>query len=126
MGRTASHRKALLAALVCGFIERKRIKTTLPKAKLARSFAEKMVTLGKKGTLGARRLALSRLRRPKLVARLFDEIAPAFADRAGGYVRIVKLGPRVGDGCEMAMLEWVGLAPPARKKKRKPKEEDTT
>jgi len=98
----------MLAALVCGLIDSKRIKTTLAKAKLARGLAERMVTLAKKGTLADRRRAISKLRAEKAVARLFDEIgAGMFADREGGYTRIVKLGTRHSDGSEMAILEWV-------------------
>lgn len=107
LGRTGAHRKALLSSLVCGLIQEKRIVTTLPKARAARSLAEKMVTLGKRGTLAARRQAISVLRRSDRVAVLFDEIAPLFTDRAGGYTRIVKLSPRGGDFSDMAILEWV-------------------
>lgn len=107
LGRTGAHRKALLSSLVCGLIQEKRIVTTLPKARAARSLAEKMVTLGKRGTLAARRQAISVLRRSDRVAVLFDEIAPQFSDRAGGYTRIVKLPPRGGDFSDMAILEWV-------------------
>jgi len=118
LGRSSAHRKALLASLVCGLIEEKRIKTTLPKARLARSMAEKMVTLALKGTLAARRQAIAALRRPERVAELFDQVAPGFKDRNGGYTRIVKLGPRAGDCAEMALLEWVGTAAPEKKKKK--------
>lgn len=106
LGRSSSHREATLAALVCRLIEYKRIKTTLPKAKLARSMAEKMVTFGKKGDLASRRVALSRLRDNKAVKELFEAVAPAFADRQGGYTRIMKLGQRKSDSSEMALLEW--------------------
>jgi len=109
LGRSSSHRKATLAALVCALIEQKRIKTTVAKAREARSMAEKMVTLGRKGTLAARRQAIARLRQPKHVATLFSEIAPQFEGRPGGYTRILKIGKRVGDGSDMAFLEWVGL-----------------
>jgi large subunit ribosomal protein L17 len=114
LGRTGAHRDELLANLVCALIDTKRIKTTLPKAKAARSLAEKMVTLGKKGTLAARREAISTLRQPDSVKELFERIAPAFADRAGGYTRIVKLGQRMSDSAEMVVLEWVDtIAAPA-------------
>ena len=116
LGRTAAHRDALFAGLVCNLIERGRIRTTLPKARVARSLADRMVTLAKRGTLAARRNALSRLHRPERVARLFRDIAPAFADRAGGYTRVLKLGPRGGDGAEMALLEWTNYTPPEPKK----------
>ena len=122
LGRSSSHRKALMASLVCHLIEEKRIKTTLMKAKEARRVAEKMVTLGLKGTLAARRQAISTLRRPERVATLFDDVAPKFKERPGGYTRITKLGQRRSDGSEMAILEWVGLDVPD--KKRKPAEVD--
>ena len=107
LGRTSSHRNELLANLVCALIDNKRIKTTLPKARAARSLAEKMVTLGKKGTLAHRRQAISTLKQTDSVKELFDSIAPTFADRAGGYTRIVKLGRRISDSSEMVLLEWV-------------------
>jgi large subunit ribosomal protein L17 len=107
LGRTSAHRNELLANLVCALIDNKRIKTTLPKAKAARSLAEKMVTLGKKGTLSARRQAISTLKDTASVKELFDSIAPMFSDRAGGYTRIVKLGRRISDSSEMVVLEWV-------------------
>ncbi len=114
LGRTSAHRNELLANLVCALIDNKRIKTTLPKARAARSLAEKMVTLGKKGSLANRRQAISTLKQADSVKELFDSIAPAFADRAGGYTRIVKLGRRISDSSEMVLLEWVdSIAAPA-------------
>jgi large subunit ribosomal protein L17 len=107
LGRSSSHHKAMMAALVCGLIKDRRIKTTVSKAKLARSMAEKMVTLGRAGTLAARRQAIAKLRREDIVTILFDEIAPMFDGRNGGYTRIMKLGRRSSDGSEMAILEWV-------------------
>lgn len=107
LGRSGAHRDELLANLVCALIDTKRIKTTLPKAKAARALAEKMVTLGKKGTLAARRQAISTLKQADSVKELFDSIAPAFAERPGGYTRIVKLGRRISDSSEMVILEWV-------------------
>ncbi len=107
LGRTSAHRNELLANLVCALIDNKRIKTTLPKARAARSLAEKMVTLGKKGTLAHRRQAIATLKQADSVKELFDSIAPTFADRAGGYTRIVKLGRRISDSSEMVLLEWV-------------------
>ena len=107
LGRTGAHRNELLANLVCALIDHKRIKTTGPKAKAARSLAEKMVTLGKKGTLSARRQAVATLKQEKSVKELFDNVAPTFAERAGGYTRIVKLGRRISDSSEMVLLEWV-------------------
>ncbi len=111
LGRTAEHRKALLANQVCSLIEHSRIKTTLAKAKAVRPFAEKMLTLGKRGTLHDRRNAISYLHQPGLVKKLFEEIAPRSAHRAGGYTRIIKLGPRLSDSAPMAYIEWVDGAP---------------
>ena len=107
LGRTSAHRNELLANLVCGLIEHRRIKTTIAKAKAARSLAEKMVTLGKKGTLAARRQAIATLKQENLVRVLFDDIAPSFESRSGGYTRILKLGRRISDSSEMVLLEWV-------------------
>ena len=109
LGRTSAHRNELLANLVCGLIEHRRIKTTLAKAKAARVLAEKMITLGKKGTLASRRQAIATLKQEQLVRVLFDEIAPGFKDRSGGYTRILKLGRRISDSSQMALLEWVEL-----------------
>jgi len=118
LGRTSAHREALMASLVCHLIEERRIVTTLPKARAARTIADKMVTLGKRGTLADRRLAISRLRRSERVSTLFDDIAPGFTDRQGGYTRIVKLGKRQGDNAEMAILEWVEGAAPVKPVKK--------
>ena len=111
LGRTAEHRKALLANQVCSLIEHTRIKTTLAKAKAVRPFAEKMLTLGKRGTLHDRRNAIAYLHQPAAVKKLFEEIAPRSADRNGGYTRIIKLGPRMSDSAPMAYLEWVDISP---------------
>lgn len=113
----------MLAALVCSLINEKRIKTTLPRAKSARSLAEKMVTLAKDGTVAARRKAISVLHRKGVVSTLFGEIAPKCRDRQGGYVRITKLGQRKSDSSTMAIMEWVAINPVDKKKKRPPKEE---
>ncbi len=110
LGLTAAHRKALLANQVCSLIEHQRIKTTLAKAKAVRPLAEKMVTLGKKGSLHARRTALAYLRQADAVKKLFDDIAPRSADRKGGYTRIVKLGQRKSDSAPVAFIEWVDAA----------------
>ena len=107
LGLTAAHRKALLANQVCSLIEHQRIKTTLAKAKAVRPLAEKMVTLGKKGSLHARRTALAVLRQKGAVTKLFEDIAPRSADRNGGYTRIVKLGARKSDSAPVAFIEWV-------------------
>ncbi len=110
LGRTAEHRKALLANQVCSLIEHQRIKTTLAKAKAVRPLAEKMVTLGKNGSLHARRTALAVLRQKDAVKKLFEDIAPRSADRKGGYTRIIKLGQRKSDSAPVAFLEWVDAA----------------
>src|SRR5271170_3067493 len=107
LGRTSSHRDAMLANLVASLIIHKRIKTTLAKAKAARPLAEKLVTLGKGGTLHDRRLAVAKIGQKDAVGKLFQEIAPGFKDRKGGYTRIVKLGPRQSDSAPVAFLEWV-------------------
>jgi large subunit ribosomal protein L17 len=107
LGRTSAHRNELLANLVCALIDNKRIRTTLPKARAARGLAEKMVTLGKKNTLATRRQAISTLKQVDSVKELFDNVAPVFASRAGGYTRIIKLGRRISDSSEMVLLEWV-------------------
>ena len=99
----------MLANMVCSLIKHKRIITSLAKAKAARSVAEKMVTLGKSGTLHDRRLAASRLHQEDMVKILFDEIAPAQKDRRGGYTRIIRMTQRQGDACQKAILEWVDL-----------------
>jgi large subunit ribosomal protein L17 len=107
LGLTAAHRKAMLANQVCSLIEHQRIKTTLAKAKAVRPLAEKMVTLGKKGSLHARRTALAVLRQKGAVKKLFEDIAPRSATRNGGYTRIVKLGARKSDSAPVAFIEWV-------------------
>ena len=131
LGRTGEHRNAMLANLVCSLIKHKRVTTTLARARAARPVAEKMVTLGRIGTLHARRLAASRLRhqartlhRSKaereawrknedIVRILFEDLAPSFKERNGGYTRIIKLGQRQGDAAQRAILEWVDFTAPA-------------
>jgi large subunit ribosomal protein L17 len=127
LGRKAEHRKALLANQVCSLIEHQRIKTTLAKAKAVRPLAEKMVTLGKDGSIHARRTAFATLRQKDAVKKLFDQIAPASSERNGGYTRIVRLGQRKSDSASMAFIEWVDAAvvveeKPAEDKKAKKKE----
>jgi large subunit ribosomal protein L17 len=127
LGRTADHRRALLANQVCSLIEHQRIKTTLAKAKAVRPLAERMVTLGKNGSLHARRTALATLRHKSAVKKLFDDVAPRSAERNGGYTRIVRLGQRKSDSAPMAFIEWVDTAvvveeKPAEEKKAKRKE----
>lgn len=104
--RTAAHRRSLLANLACSLIEHGRIKTTLGKAKALRPVAEKMVTLGKSGDLHARRQAIAFLRQKDVVQKLFSEVAPAAANRSGGYCRITKLGVRMTDAAPMAYIEF--------------------
>jgi large subunit ribosomal protein L17 len=112
LGRSQAHRDALLANQVISLIEHSRIKTTLAKARAVRPFAEKLVTIGRKNTLHARRLALSYLLHNKDAVRdLFEKVVPRTAGRQGGYTRIVKLGNRNSDAAEMAFLEWVDHAP---------------
>jgi large subunit ribosomal protein L17 len=131
LGRTGQHRNAMLANLVCSLIKHKRVATTLAKAKAARSVAEKMLTLGKAGTIHARRLAAARLRQhartlhkskaereawrqnEDVVRILFEDLAPGFKERNGGYTRIIKLGQRQGDAAQRAILEWVDFTAPA-------------
>jgi len=135
LGRKAEHRKALLANQVCSLITHQRIKTTLAKAKAVRPMAERMVTLGKKGSIHARRTAFAALRQKDAVKKLFDDIAQRSAERNGGYTRIVKLGRRKSDSAPMAFLEWVDAAvlvteekpaeeKQAKKKETKPKAEE--
>ena len=113
IGRTGAHRRAMLANMVCSLIEHGQITTSLVKAREARRVADKMVTLGKKGDLHHRRQAISTLRKADMVAKLFAEIAPAYASRQGGYTSIIKLGKRRGDACEMCILKFVAAAAPA-------------
>jgi len=124
LGRTTSHREAMFRNQIASLIENERIVTTLPKAKELRPIAEKVITHGKQGTISARRWVLrwipSSEKQRTMVKKVFDEIAPRFTERPGGYLRIVKLGPRLGDGAEMAVLEFVdreaGAAPVEEKK----------
>jgi large subunit ribosomal protein L17 len=107
LGRDSAHRKALYANLAGALIENGRIKTTVTKAKAVKPIAERMITLGRRGDLHARRQATAFLRSRDVVHRLFADVAPRFKDRPGGYARIVRLGPRAGDAAEMAYLELV-------------------
>ncbi|MBP1767034.1 MAG: rplQ [Candidatus Aminicenantes bacterium] len=120
--RPTAHRLALLRNLVTSFLEKERIRTTLAKAKEVRPLAEKMITLGKRGTLHARRQALSFVRKEAVVTKVFDDLGPRFGQRPGGYSRIVKLGRRMGDGAHLAMLELVGSEYKKKAKKKKDKE----
>ena len=107
LGRSGAHREALVSALVVSLIKHRSIKTTVVKAKIARQTAEKMVTIARKGTISARRLAVSRLHDEDAADILFKQITPMFEGRAGGYTRILRTGTRCGDGSEMAILQWV-------------------
>ncbi len=109
LGRTASHRKAMLSNMVASLIEHKQIRTTVAKAKEARRWADRMVTFGKRGTVAARREVYKFIPRRDIIKILFDELAPHFETRNGGYTRVVKLGHRKGDGAELAILEFVGF-----------------
>ena len=113
LGRTASHRSAMLSNMVSSLIEHERIVTTVPKAKEARRLAEKVITLGKDGTLHARRRAFSIVKNETLVKKLFDVLGPRFGERKGGYTRILKMGFRHGDNAEMSILELVERTPKA-------------
>lgn len=113
LGRDSAHRKALYSNLAGALIEHGRIQTTEAKAKAVKPFAERMITLGKRGDIHARRLALAALRSNDVVHQLFADVAPRFADRPGGYTRIVKLGPRQGDAAHMVYLELVDYEPVA-------------
>ena len=115
IGRSGAHRRAMLANMVSSLFEHGRIETTIVKAKAASSFAERLITLGKKGDIHHRRLAFARLRNKEAVKTLFDEIAPVYADRNGGYTRIFKLGKRRGDAAETCILMLVEAAPAAEK-----------
>ncbi len=113
LGRDSAHRKALYSNLAGALIEHGRVRTTVAKAKAVRPIAEQMITLGRRGDLHARRQALAYLRSQDVVHKLFSDVGPRFADRPGGYSRIVKIGPRQGDAAEMAYLELVDYQPGA-------------
>jgi len=123
LGRNPSHRRAMLRNLVTNVIERERVQTTLTKAKVARPLVERMITLGKRDSLHARRQAGSYLMTPDATRKLFSDIAPRFSERNGGYTRIVRTGFRIGDGAETAILELIGSELKKKEKKVKKKEE---
>jgi large subunit ribosomal protein L17 len=129
LGRDASHRKALYANLASALIEHGRIKTTAAKAKEVKPIAEQMITLGRRGGVHARRQALAYLRSQDVVHKLFSDVGPRFADRNGGYSRIVRIGPRQGDAAEMVYLELVDFMPEAtiepRRRARREEEPET-
>jgi len=107
LGRTSDQRRAMLRNLVTSFLEHDKIMTTDTRAKETRSIAEKMITLGKRGDLHARRQAMAYITKEDVVKKLFDEIAPKYKERNGGYTRIIKVGPRRGDAAEVVVLELV-------------------
>ena len=119
LGRTTEHRQAMFRNQLASLVESGRIRTTLMKAKELRPLAEKIVTKGKRGTVDARRQVRRWISKRKLVKKLFEEVAPRFQERNGGYLRILKLGPRPGDGAEMAYLEWVDYQLAGTEKKGK-------
>lgn len=119
LGRNPAHRRATLRNLVTNLIDKERIETTLLRAKAARPLAERMITLGKRDSLHARRQAAAFLMTPGATRKLFNDLAPRFADRPGGYTRIVRCGWRIGDGAELAILEFIGSE--LKKKEKKPK-----
>jgi large subunit ribosomal protein L17 len=124
LGMKSQHRRATVANLVCSLIKHNRITTTVARAKVARRYADKMVTLAKKGTLHHRREALAFLRQKEAVAKLFTELGKQHSDRQGGYTRIVRVGNRPGDAAEVAILEWTGTvsATPTPEEGKKGKE----
>lgn len=107
LNRTQSHRKAMFANMASSLIEHEQIVTTLPKAKELRPFVEKLVTLAKRGDLGSRRIAIARTRNKEMSKKLFDVLGPRYADRPGGYIRVMKAGFRYGDNAPMAVIEFV-------------------
>ena len=124
LGRPTAHRNAMLRGLVTLLLANGQVETTLTRAKEVRSMAEKMITLGKKNTLASRRAALAYITKEEVVAKLFAELAPLYAERNGGYTQIYKLGPRRGDGAEMAIVKLIDyVKPTAEDTKKKAKKE---
>ncbi len=121
LGKQPAHRRAVLRNLVTNVIERERITTTIARARAARPLVEKMITLGKRDTLHARRQAAAFLQTKDATKKLFGEIAPRFSGRPGGYTRIIRVGWRIGDGAELAILELIGSE--LKKKEKKAKKE---
>jgi large subunit ribosomal protein L17 len=119
LGKQPAHRRAVLRNLVTNLIEKERIHTTILRAKAARPIAEKMITLGKRDSLHARRQASAFLMTPGATRKLFTDLAPRFAERPGGYTRIIRTGWRIGDGAELAILEFIGSE--LKKKDKKPR-----
>jgi large subunit ribosomal protein L17 len=126
LGRTTSHRNALIRNLVAQVLEHKEIRTTTVKAKEMRKYVDRMITYGKKGTLHHRRLAFKFLQNKKVVDELFEQIAPTFADRNGGYSRIIKLGNRLGDNAPVSIFQLVGFNENEAPKVKKPRAKKQT
>ena len=117
LGRTTAQRKAMLRGMVTLLLENGQVETTLTRAKEIRSIAEKMITLGKKNTLASRRAALAYITKEDVVTKVFVELAPLYAERNGGYTQIYKLGPRRGDGAEMAIVKLIDYVKPSQIRK---------
>ena len=124
LGRPTAHRNAMLRGMVTLLLANGQVETTLTRAKEVRSMAEKMITLGKKNTLASRRAALAYITKEEVVAKLFAELAPLYAERNGGYTQIYKLGPRRGDGAEMAIVKLIDYVKPEAKKEKKAAKKD--
>ena len=125
LGRPTAHRNAMLRGMVTLLLENGQVETTLTRAKEVRSMAEKMITLGKKNTLASRRQALAYITKEDVVTKVFSELAPLYAERNGGYTQIFKLGPRRGDGAEMAIVKLIDyVKPEAKDTKKKEKKAD--
>ena len=125
LGRPTAHRNAMLRGMVTLLLANGQVETTLTRAKEVRSMAEKMITLGKKNTLASRRAALAYITKEDVVAKVFSELAPLYAERNGGYTQIYKLGPRRGDGAEMAIVKLIDyVKPEAKDTKKKEKKAD--
>ncbi len=125
LGKQPAHRRAVLRNLVTNLIEKERIHTTILRAKAARPIAEKMITLGKRDSLHARRQAAAFLMTPGATKKLFADLAPRFAERPGGYTRIIRTGWRIGDGAELAILEFIGSELKKKEKKPRKRAEET-
>ena len=123
LGRPTAHRNAMLRGMVTLLLENGQVVTTLTRAKEVRSMAEKMITLGKKNTLASRRTALAYITKDDVVTKVFSELAPMYAERNGGYTQIYKLGPRRGDGAEMAIVKLIDYVKPEAKDAKKEKKE---
>ncbi len=124
LGRPTAHRNAMLRGMVTLLLENGQVETTLTRAKEVRSMAEKMITLGKKNTLASRRAALAYITKEDVVVKVFNELAPLYAERNGGYTQIYKLGPRRGDGAEMAIVKLIDYVKPEAKSTKREKKAD--